>query len=303
MLSLPETAKVSWPHYSPCSPPPTCRTDWRISSGSDVESGDSRAGPSPNSARYRRRPSSASRPRGQISLRQFVLLWQCLDHLQRLAAMADAPARPPRTDRRSAWRMTTTPVRRLDIHRRLANGDRVRAGTPWPRPRTDGPRTSSTTRTIFAGTRGLSPFALPSDGELHRGPAAPHGGLQGVFGDSLPDGWGLLLMDRAFRRHGRASTSGDSGGQARLRGRAGHGGAGVRTGHRLRPRRTGCRGCWARSATLPGRFFEARAEEDVPVPAALGTRGEFGGRPPQGAPLPAGRWRTRRHEPLARVPD
>ncbi len=34
---------------------------------------------------------------GQISLRQFVLLWQCLDELQRLAAMADAPARPPRT--------------------------------------------------------------------------------------------------------------------------------------------------------------------------------------------------------------
>ena len=34
---------------------------------------------------------------GQISLRQFILLWQCLDELQRLAALADAPEGEPHT--------------------------------------------------------------------------------------------------------------------------------------------------------------------------------------------------------------
>ncbi len=34
---------------------------------------------------------------GQISLRQFILLWQCLDELQRLAALGDAPEGGPHT--------------------------------------------------------------------------------------------------------------------------------------------------------------------------------------------------------------
>ena len=46
----------------------------------------------------------------------------------------------------------------------------------------------------------LSPFMLPFDRSLHRAPSQPHQGLHGVFADSLPDGWGLRLMDRAFRR-------------------------------------------------------------------------------------------------------
>ena len=32
-------------------------------------------------------------------------------------------------------------------------------------------------------------------------------GLPGLIADALPDGWGLLLMDRAFRRAGRMSAS------------------------------------------------------------------------------------------------
>ncbi|MCL1479728.1 MAG: HipA N-terminal domain-containing protein [Marinobacter sp.] len=35
-----------------------------------------------------------------------------------------------------------------------------------------------------------------------RAPREPHGGLPGVFADSLPDGWGLLLMNRVFRQQG-----------------------------------------------------------------------------------------------------
>ena len=34
---------------------------------------------------------------GQISLRQFILLWQCVDELERLAALGKAPAPAPRT--------------------------------------------------------------------------------------------------------------------------------------------------------------------------------------------------------------
>ena len=34
---------------------------------------------------------------GQVSLRQFLLLWQCLDDLGRVAALGDAPEVAPRT--------------------------------------------------------------------------------------------------------------------------------------------------------------------------------------------------------------
>ena len=48
----------------------------------------------------------------------------------------------------------------------------------------------------------LSPFRLKADTRLQKGPREPHRGLHGVFADSLPDGWGLLLQDRWFRRQG-----------------------------------------------------------------------------------------------------
>ena len=48
----------------------------------------------------------------------------------------------------------------------------------------------------------LSPFHLPRKEGLIEGPREPYGGLAGLFNDSLPDGWGLLLMDRAFRARG-----------------------------------------------------------------------------------------------------
>lgn len=48
----------------------------------------------------------------------------------------------------------------------------------------------------------LSPFHLRAAPGVHEGPAGLWGGLHGVFNDSLPDGWGLFLMDRAFRKQG-----------------------------------------------------------------------------------------------------
>lgn len=49
----------------------------------------------------------------------------------------------------------------------------------------------------------LSPFKLPPVPGLHEHTDRAFGPLFGLFDDSLPDGWGLLLMDRAFRRAGR----------------------------------------------------------------------------------------------------
>lgn len=48
----------------------------------------------------------------------------------------------------------------------------------------------------------ISPIKLPVRPGLHEDADRTFGGLHGVFYDSLPDGWGLLLMDRRFRQAG-----------------------------------------------------------------------------------------------------
>lgn len=48
----------------------------------------------------------------------------------------------------------------------------------------------------------LSPFKLPAKPGLIEHTDHAFGPLPGLFDDSLPDGWGLLLMDRVFRRQG-----------------------------------------------------------------------------------------------------
>ena len=96
--------------------------------------------------------------------------------------------------------MTIAPVRRLEVHRRLGGGDRVRAGVlASSRDRATYFEYDADYRRRYTS---LSPFSLALTGGLHRAPATPHGGLHGVFADSLPDAWGMLLMDRAFRRRG-----------------------------------------------------------------------------------------------------
>ncbi|MBI4676785.1 MAG: type II toxin-antitoxin system HipA family toxin [Elusimicrobia bacterium] len=49
----------------------------------------------------------------------------------------------------------------------------------------------------------LSPFRLPFEGGLFEHKDRDFGPLPGLFDDSLPDGWGLLLMDRHFRSLGK----------------------------------------------------------------------------------------------------
>lgn len=48
----------------------------------------------------------------------------------------------------------------------------------------------------------LSPFKLPPEPGLQEHRDRSFGPLFGLFDDSLPDGWGLLLMDRYFRKQG-----------------------------------------------------------------------------------------------------
>jgi serine/threonine-protein kinase HipA len=50
----------------------------------------------------------------------------------------------------------------------------------------------------------LSPFRLPFDAGLFEHTDRDFGPLPGLFDDSLPDGWGLILMDRHFRSLGRS---------------------------------------------------------------------------------------------------
>jgi len=48
----------------------------------------------------------------------------------------------------------------------------------------------------------LSPLRLPFEAGLYEHKDRDFGPLPGLFDDSLPDGWGLLLMDRQFRSMG-----------------------------------------------------------------------------------------------------
>lgn len=57
-------------------------------------------------------------------------------------------------------------------------------------------------REFVEGGLQLSPFKLPLRPGLIEHADLRFGPLPGLFDDSLPDGWGLLLMDRLFRRRG-----------------------------------------------------------------------------------------------------
>lgn len=47
----------------------------------------------------------------------------------------------------------------------------------------------------------MAPYTLEFNNSLQKAPPTPHKRLHGVFADSLPDGWGLYLMDRIFRKN------------------------------------------------------------------------------------------------------
>ena len=96
-------------------------------------------------------------------------------------------------------RQAASPIKKLDVWRTLSDGKRCRVGT-----------LAQNRQGVFFQYQGdyverfanLSPFKLLFDTSLQIAPSFPHQGLHGVFADSLPDGWGLMLMDRVFRQAG-----------------------------------------------------------------------------------------------------
>jgi serine/threonine-protein kinase HipA len=94
--------------------------------------------------------------------------------------------------------MDFKPVQNLHVQRRLSTGNIVSVG-----------QLAQNHQGIFfqydpqylTQYGNLSPFSLESSNTLQLAPKTPHGGLHGLFSDSLPDGWGLLLQDKIFRQH------------------------------------------------------------------------------------------------------
>ena len=91
------------------------------------------------------------------------------------------------------------PVDELTVWRQLETGKRVSVGRLAQNAQGI---FFSYTPDYFSRFGNLSPFRLYADARLQKAQKEPHGGLHGVFADSLPDGWGLLLQDRWFRRQG-----------------------------------------------------------------------------------------------------
>lgn len=90
-------------------------------------------------------------------------------------------------------------VRRLAVHRVFATGERRLVGELAQNR--EGVYFQYD-RDYLGSSPSLSPFTLAFDVSLQQAPDEPHDGLHGVFADSLPDGWGRLVMDRVYRRHG-----------------------------------------------------------------------------------------------------
>jgi serine/threonine-protein kinase HipA len=91
-------------------------------------------------------------------------------------------------------------MRKLDVRFARSSGDPLTVGTLAE----DRGRIYFEYTPEFLNTDlNLSPFHLPFESGLFEHRDRQFGPLPGLFDDSLPDGWGLLLMDRHFRSSGR----------------------------------------------------------------------------------------------------
>ncbi|MBD1390132.1 type II toxin-antitoxin system HipA family toxin [Neiella sp. HB171785] len=94
--------------------------------------------------------------------------------------------------------MSFKPIQKLIVSRTLSTGEKVIVGTLAQNRQGVFFQYEADYLSRFGN---LSPFTLKSSNELQLAPRIPHGGVHGLFADSLPDGWGLLLQDRVFRQH------------------------------------------------------------------------------------------------------
>lgn len=91
------------------------------------------------------------------------------------------------------------PVRELTVTRQLSTGETVKVGTL---AQDKEHRYFAYEADYLSKFGNLSPFQMKADTSLQVAPKQTFAGLHGVFADSLPDGWGLLLQDRYFRQLG-----------------------------------------------------------------------------------------------------
>ncbi len=95
--------------------------------------------------------------------------------------------------------MSFKPIQKLTVTRTLSTGEEVTVGVLAQNRQGTFFQYKTDYLTQFGN---LSPFMLEGSSDLQIAPKHPHNGLHGLFSDSLPDGWGLLLQDRIFRQHG-----------------------------------------------------------------------------------------------------
>ena len=146
---------------------------------------------------------------GQVSLGNLLRLAHALGRLAEFAELLDLPAAASlaelegrdreRAPRRGKILVAAPSTRKLDVHLSLGPDEQLLVGTLAERRQ----------RVYFEYhadwlARGLelSPFTLPAGAGLIEHTDRAFGPLPGLFDDSLPDGWGLLLMDRHFRQLG-----------------------------------------------------------------------------------------------------
>ena len=91
-------------------------------------------------------------------------------------------------------------TRQLTVSRTLSDGSRIVAGELASDK--SGKIYFGYDQTYIEKYPTLSPFKLLPSTQPQATEDNTHNGLYGVFGDSLPDGWGHLLMDRTFRQLG-----------------------------------------------------------------------------------------------------
>ncbi|PSF12340.1 type II toxin-antitoxin system HipA family toxin [Marinobacter fuscus] len=95
--------------------------------------------------------------------------------------------------------MSFKPIQKLTVTRTLQSGEQIAAGVLAQNRQGVFFQYADSYLKQFGN---LSPFTLRASTQLQAAPKQPHQGVHGVFGDCLPDGWGMLLQDRIFRQKG-----------------------------------------------------------------------------------------------------
>ncbi|MEF1288316.1 type II toxin-antitoxin system HipA family toxin, partial [Vibrio sp. M260118] len=95
--------------------------------------------------------------------------------------------------------MSFKPIQKLAVTRTLSSGEQISVGVLAQNRQGVFFQYADDYLQQFGN---LSPFTLQSSIQVQAAPKQPHQGVHGVFGDCLPDGWGMLLQDRIFRQKG-----------------------------------------------------------------------------------------------------